>query len=305
MNKTKSFVHRAQHVHGDRYDYSQVIYNGARAKVIIVCKTHGSFSQTPDKHINSQTNCPTCSNVRTTSEQFIEKAKKVHGDRYDYSFVEYKRVNLKVDIICDVHGRFAQQPNGHLAGNGCPYCATVNKRNDSEAIIERAKKVHNDKFDYSLLQYSNIYSKVNIICPKHGQFATSMYVHLRGSDCPKCAGVKYSKKAIVWLTHIANEQQILIEHAENGGEHRIPNTKYVTDGYCNETKTIYEFYGDRFHGNLSLFNRSEKCHPYDKHITAGELYDSTMDRERTLESLGYTIVSIWEHDFNLTKGKYT
>ena len=125
---TEQFIERAKTVHGDKYDYSQVIYNGAHPKIKIVCPIHGEFEQTPTNHINHKQGCPLCGKeLRTsTKETFITKANQVHGDKYDYSLVEYKNNYTPVKIVCRLHGEFEQKPNKHISQKqGCPVCADI------------------------------------------------------------------------------------------------------------------------------------------------------------------------------------
>ena len=94
-------------------------------------------------------------------------------------------------------------------------------------------------------------------------------------------------------------QNIDIQHAEKGGELRIPlsNGYIQVDGWCKENNTIYEFHGDVYHGNPLIFAEDEICHPHDRVVTAGELYRKTMDREELIRSLGFNLVSIWEKEW--------
>ena len=125
MSKRKSndeFIGEAQLIHHNKYDYSKVEYANNKTKVCIVCPEHGEFWQTPSDHLNGK-GCPQCAgNVRCDKDTFIEKAKRIHNDRYDYSKVEYVNAHTKVCIICPEHGEFWQTPNNHLNGNGCPLC---------------------------------------------------------------------------------------------------------------------------------------------------------------------------------------
>ena len=123
------------------------------------------------------------------TQEFIEKAKKIHGDKYDYSKVEYVHSHTKVCIICPKHGEFWQAPRHHLNGNGCPYCAGK-IRLTTEEFIRRAKEVHGDKYDYSKVEYVHSHTKVCIICPKHGEFWQMPLHHLKGGGCPNCVGNK-------------------------------------------------------------------------------------------------------------------
>jgi len=102
-------------------------------------------------------------------DKFIEKAKVIHGDKYDYSKVEYGNINTKVIIICPKHGEFLMSPNKHLnRKQGCAKCAGYYKTTDE--FIEQANKIHFNKFDYSKVNYSFHDRKVCIICPEHGEF---------------------------------------------------------------------------------------------------------------------------------------
>ena len=123
---------------------------------------------------------------------FIVKAIEKHGDKYDYSKVDYTNNRTKVCIICPEHGEFWQTPHNHLSGSICPKCALTNRanklRSDKDNVIERFKGVHGDMYDYSKVEYKNNRTKVCIICPEHGEFWQTPESHLRGQGCPKCAG---------------------------------------------------------------------------------------------------------------------
>ena len=97
--------------------------------------------------------------IKSTTEEFIEKAKKIHGDKYDYSKVKYINNHIKVEIKCKEHGIFFQRPNGHLRGSECIKCGLNKisniKRSNREEFIEKAIKVHGNKYDYSKVNYIN------------------------------------------------------------------------------------------------------------------------------------------------------
>lgn len=132
------FIERANSIHGKVYDYSNVNYINVMTKVLITCQKHGAFEQTPMKHLNGQ-GCPLCGKEKTiekklsNSKEFIEKANLVHGNKYDYSNVEYKTSKSLIKIKCPKHGEFLQTPNKHLTGEGCPRC----KQSKLESEIER------------------------------------------------------------------------------------------------------------------------------------------------------------------------
>jgi len=137
---------------------------------------------------------------RKTTEEFIQEARKVHGDKYDYSKVEYKDARTNVTIICPEHGEFPQLPTHHLKGCGCKKCKedrlSLIFRKTAEKFIEDARKVHGDKYDYSKVEYINAKTPVTIICPEHGEFERTPDNHLHGSHglglgCPNCCSKRY------------------------------------------------------------------------------------------------------------------
>ncbi len=125
--KNQWYIQKFIEVHGNIYDYSNVIYTRAKDKVEIICKEHGSFFQTPDSHINGN-GCPQCQgNKQKDTEQCIKDFEQVHGVHYDYSSVIYINWSTKVEIICKEHGSFFQSPYSHLNGKGCPKCQGHNQ----------------------------------------------------------------------------------------------------------------------------------------------------------------------------------
>ena len=129
--------------------------------------------------------------VRKTTEQFIVDAKNVHGDKYDYSLVDYKGKKVKVDIVCKTHGVFKQRPNEHLTGNDCRKCSYeqkhTGKRKNLEDFISEAVSVHGDLYDYSKVVYRNNKAKIEVICKTHGSFFPTPKNHINGSTCPSCS----------------------------------------------------------------------------------------------------------------------
>lgn len=136
---TEGFVRKAKERHGDRYDYSKVVYTNASTCVEIICREHGSFMQKPSLHLQGG-GCPICGgSKRLTLEEFIEKARKVHGDRYDYSKVDYVNNSTEVTITCPKHGDFSQTPNHHMMGSGCPLC---NSSRLEDNVARRLDEMH-------------------------------------------------------------------------------------------------------------------------------------------------------------------
>ena len=219
---TEEFIQTAKEIHGDKYDYSKVIYKNSKLKIILICKEHEEFEQTPSQHLSGQ-GCKKCGienvtiNQTSNTHEFIEKARKIHGDKYDYSKVEYISAIDKVIIICKTHGEFLQQSSNHLSNKaGCNNCAIENRaenhKSNNDEFIEKARKIHGDKYDYSKVEYISAIDKVIIICKTHGEFLQQPSSHLSNRGCKKCYHTGYSKIAIQYLDFISKYNNIQIQH---------------------------------------------------------------------------------------------
>ncbi len=208
----EQFVKKAKVKHGDKYDYSKINYINLNTKITIICSLHGEFTQRPNEHMKGS-GCNNCGRISfankrcLTTERFIEKAKAVHGDKYDYSKVVYINTNTKVTIMCSSHGEFKQSPNHHLRKKGCKICSNQFIRFNSstaQEFIEKANKLHNNKYDYSKAKYVNSKIKIIIICHEHGEFEQRPNDHLCSKGCKKCSykyklvvNVKYTRKQFI------------------------------------------------------------------------------------------------------------
>jgi hypothetical protein len=192
---TEEVIEQFREVHGDKYDYSKVEYIGSKTKVTIICPEHGEFEQTPSSHKRGS-DCFNCGNRVPTTEEVIEQFREVHGDKYDYSNVNYIGADTKVTIICPEHGEFKQPPSGHKRGADCPKCVG-NVKLTTEEIIEQFREAHGDKYDYSKVNYIDGNTKVIIICPEHGEFEQLPNSHKQGKGCFKCVGKGLTTKEII------------------------------------------------------------------------------------------------------------
>ena len=230
----ETFIKRACEIHGDKYDYSKVEYTNLNTHVCIICPEHGEFWQLPSNHIHKThpRGCPKCNGgVVLTQEEFLTKAHEIHGDKYDYSKVDYVNTNTKVCIICPKHGEFWQRPGAHLSGAGCPSCWEERKGqslySNTEEFIKKARKVHGDKYDYSKVDYERSRKKVCIICPKHGEFWQTPNDHLCGGGCHECS-------------------KIII-----GQKHTLPTEEFI--------RRAREVHGDKYiYDKTDTFDRDEK-----------------------------------------------
>lgn len=200
---TQEFIEKAKLKHGDRYDYSNTTYIGARVNTNISCRIHGEFNQLPTHHFKG-VGCPKCALSKIgehkllTKEEVILKFKEIHGNKYNYNKVIYIKSSLKVIINCPVHGDFSCSPNNHKRGKGCPKCGIIkNSKSLSltfDEFVDRSKNIHGNKYDYSLVEYKNNHTKVKIKCKEHGVFNQTPTCHLSKSGCPECAKKRTSKK---------------------------------------------------------------------------------------------------------------
>jgi len=280
----KEFINKARLIHGDKYDYNSVVYINSINKIEITCYTHGKFLQFPYHHLRGQ-GCPIChGNPKYTTQSFIQKSNKIHNNIYDYSKTNYKKSNIKVIIKCPIHGEFSQTPSHHLNGEICGKCESDSTRLTLLEFYDRANKIHNNFYDYSLVKYINCRTKVEIVCPKHGSFFQTPNAHLHNKrNCPNCT------------YHISKPEIEFLNHLNISSSNRQKYVKpYKVDAICGNI--IYEFLGDFWHGNPTRFNRND-INKITKE-SFGKLYGDTFKKFNDLTASGYTIKYVWETDWN-------
>jgi very-short-patch-repair endonuclease len=234
---TAEFIKEAKAIHGNKYDYSQVEYKNSQTKVKIICPEHGEFEQSPNSHLQGA-GCPKCGgSEKLTTNEFIIQAKEKHGNKYNYSQVEYINNKTKIKIICLEHGEFEQQPSNHLQEAGCPKC--VGKNKTTEEFIKEAKEVHRNKYDYSQVEYIDAKIKVKIICQEHGLFKQTPHAHLSGRGCAKCG---YSSKGEQKIEAYLNEKNINFESQKRFD--KLKDKSYLFyDFYLPDFNLLIEFDG--------------------------------------------------------------
>ena len=221
----ETFLEKAHEVHGDKYDYSKVIFKYAKEPVEIICPKHGSFWQRPQDHYLKGCGCPKCKGEQITKmqsytkEQWLKLVTEKYKNKYDYSKVNYINYETPVIIICPIHGEFETKPSVHYKSiTGCPKCgrekANQSESSSQEYFIEKARKVHGNKYDYSKVCYKSQHYKVNIICPEHGEFEQLPGNHLMGQGCPKCQ-LKSQTKLYEKLKKSFPNEKILFEINNN------------------------------------------------------------------------------------------
>ena len=250
----KEFIERADKIHKNKYDYSQAKYESYHSNLIIACPKHGDFQQSPAAHLNGS-GCQKCANnnrnkkTTKTTQQFIEDAIKVHGNKYDYSKVKYKQAQKKITITCKSHGDFKQTPTSHLRPSGCPQCKHdlfkklyVFSKDD---FISKAKEIHGERYDYSKVRYKNARTKIDILCKDHGVFSQTPDSHMKGVGCGKCKNKSEGRIAEYLL-----KNHILIRQL------RI-NNKFF-DFYLPEFNLIIERDGEQHYRQIAIFAKNDK-----------------------------------------------
>lgn len=247
--------------------------------------------------------CNICMNIFHSSKQFcsIQCAAK-HNVRKRYSSSKSclsihccpscQQLFIGRKLTCSMKCRNIYNSKKHRSKN-----TTL----DVNVFLHRACLIHSDRYDYSKVVYKNSKTKVEIICRDHGSFLQRPHSHWNGQGCKKCAVAELamiltnsatfrgiSNKERQWLDSlkISHRQKII----------KVQNETYRVDGLSDDGKTIYEFYGDYWHGNPIKFNPEKINAQANK--TFGELYYQTTYREQKLKEAGYNVISIWESDFD-------
>jgi len=283
--RQEKFIEKAKKAHeGRNYDYSKVKYESSIAPVEIICPIHGSFFQGPNNHVFGD-KCPSCAKInadnsfRLSEEEIYERVYEVHGDKYEYDFSNYQNMTSKINIKCSVHGWFKQDLANHLSGTNCPECSFGALRVPIEEIMRRAKHIHGEKYDYSQVDFSAFREKVKIICPKHGVFMQSLYVHTNAkAGCPSCA---------ITVSNFEFWVKSVVEKASNlfATKHIMKNRKHID---VLVDKVGFEANGLIFHTEVSLYGNVK---PFDYH------------QNKTIQaaSEGITLYHIFEDEYRFKK----
>lgn len=240
---------------------------------------------------------------RLTKCDYIKKFKLIHGNSYDYSKFEYIDRSKKSIIICPIHGEFLQYAGHHIRGCGCQNCAKK-KTNDIQRIkvklplsefILRANKLHNEKYDYSLIKsYNNIREKLKIICPIHGPFEQCGHNHLGGRGCKQCGQHKTrNSERSQYEVELFNELVLLNKDI-------MHNDRTVLEGYELDmvnhfTQKAIEFNGDYWHCNPNKY--SEDFEIKQLGMKAKDIWAHDRMKISFAARKGYDVLIIWESDY--------
>ena len=258
---TEEFIIKSKSIFGDLYDYSKVDYNGNKVKVELICKEHGSFLVRPDSHLSKRYGCNKCSIKNrvnaSRNKNWLNDCIKVHGDRYDYSNVEYINNKKKVEIICKEHGSFFMKLNSHISQRqNCPRCYRVL---NTEDFIKKSKKVHNELYDYSKSVYVDAREKVIVTCKLHSDFLISPYCHLQGQGCSRCRISKGELKISKILEDMCINYETQYMFSDCININRLPFDFYLPDkNICIEYDGEQHFRPVDWFGGMVAFNKLKK-----------------------------------------------
>jgi len=264
-------------------------------------------------HIKNGSRCPICigkticpckCNALSTQLPYINSIWSQNNSFLPNEVTRFS--NRLAEFVCEKHGTWSTIINvigGQ--GCGCPQYGIIKRANaqrmTNDVFISKCKLIWGDRFLYNDTFYHNYHGKVTVTCKDHGIFQSTPATLLDSKTlkaCPKCAHNTYSAKSIKWLELMSVIYKCNIRHAENQGEELIwiGGKRYKCDGFCPETNTVFEFYGNYWHGNPKIFqsNFINKT----TGITMGILYANTIEREKQIMLEGFNIKVIWESEWD-------
>lgn len=184
----EEFVEKAKRIHGNKYDYEAIEYIDIKTEVLIYCKTcQEYFKQKPRSHLAGN-GCANCNGRKYTTKKFISLLEKVFENKYIY-FGDNFKSNTKIKVLCKIHNIFFFKRIDHLLeGSGCPICLKEKITKTSEEFIKQANSIHNNKYDYSQIEYINNRKKIKIFCKEHNEYFWQLPSnHLKGKvGCKYC-----------------------------------------------------------------------------------------------------------------------
>ena len=211
----KNIIDRFKSIHGDKYDYSRVVYKKSILKVKIIDKEFNTIHLiAPNKIFSKKTKC-TIQNAINPTEYFIKKSKSIHGEKFEYSKTKYLNKYTELIISCKKHRDFQTKPNSHFNLNGgCEYCID-NKQLDKKELIIQFNTKHNNKYDYSLIDGDPLsHSFIKIICPEHGVFTQRVTNHKDGRGCRTCNSGWNTDRVISFINDINNQDVLTMDPVE-------------------------------------------------------------------------------------------
>jgi hypothetical protein len=285
----EEFINKAINLHGKIYDYSKVNYINSKTKICIICSIHGDFLQSPNQHLKPQ-GCPKCSgSIKLSINEFIDRSNHIHDNKYDYSKSIYINTDTKIEIICPIHGEFMQRPHEHLSKKGCPECGGTLKKN-TEIFVKEASFIHNNKYDYSKVNYTNNRKFINIICNIHGEFKQRPNSHLNGRGCQKCSMSNGERLVINYLNNNNIEYKYQYSFSD-----LVYKKLLKCDFYLPKENIIIEYHGRQHYESVEYFGG-------DSALEIIQLRDNVKEIYAINNNINYLIIK-YDQDINLELDK--
>ena len=258
---------RFKNTHKDKYEYFSETYRDGNHEMKIKCNKCGTiFWQLPRNHLLGHGGCPNCNKKRLSKrikmsyKDQLKEFKKIHDDKYTYIKSSYVDNKTKMKIICPEHGEFKQSPDCHKRGQGCPKCGKIKRAENSiipfKKRIIQFNKTHNNKYTYDESTYTNVYTKMKIICPEHGEFYQEPASHIKGVGCPKCKQSRGEREISQFLSN--NNIKFITQYKFEDCKH---NDLLSFDFYLPEYNICIEYDGiqhyefcDYFYKDVETFN---------------------------------------------------
>lgn len=263
MKKFKETIEKCKVKFNNFYNYDSVVEpKYSKDKVCIICPVHGEFWQSLDNHLHGH-GCPKCKfdeskkRLKYTKEEFVKKANKVHGNKYDYSKFVYNGSEKKSIIICPVHGEFLQTPYVHLNGCGCKRCShkldDEKKERRKDKMLQLCKdSKHGADVDFSKWVYNGFGEKSVFICPKHGEFSVKVGKFIGGQGCPECSKEKMNN------IFRSNTEEFIEKATEKYGD-RYSYDETVYEKSNKKVKIFCNDCGKSFFMTPNHFLNGEEC----------------------------------------------
>lgn len=231
----KRFLQLANNLYNNKYDYSKAIYLNKYKRIKIICPHHGEFEAVPEKHLYRNVECPQCKKIDTLLKfkenkikQYIGKVSILYNNYYNYSKVDFNNARDIITIICPKHGDVNLTAISHLNGCGCNKCSKEKMANTHKSklfkLLDIAKQIHGDKYNYDKVEYINSDIPVSIICPIHGEFKQLMKNHLSGSECHMC-----HRERSRLIQAMGKDKFIQIANERHNFKYKYDNVVYINN----------------------------------------------------------------------------
>ena len=293
---TAEFIKTARKVHGRKYDYSKTKYINANSRVVVTCPRHGDFKPFAANHWKGH-GCARCAQIsgglhqRLTTQQFLQKAKQIHGNRFNYRNAVYVTAKRKIEIVCRIHGIFEQAPYSHLAGNGCPKCwkeKPAYNHLDPKIIVKRIETAHPNLVVVKTPRNTRDHTLVRCKTCRHIWSASPCNLTFSDgspkSGCPRCFAS--SGEAAVYRFLEANnlrfEPQVRL----------IPRKAYQFDFQLTGRKTLIEYHGGQHYFAVD-FGGHGRAHAK-KQFLAGQRRDRLKAKWAAENGYELIVIPYWE-----------